>query len=128
MNARDAVARWIDVYTAAWRSGELSRLEEIFAPDARTRSAPFRPSESALQYHRRVLMTDRARDARFGLPLVDGDRAAVEYWASFTDNGEEVTIAGFVILWFGPDGRCLDSRDYWQLEKGRHEPATNWGR
>jgi hypothetical protein len=122
-----AVRRWIDVYQRAWRTGRLDELDSIFALESTTRSQPFRDSESALAYQRRVLTTDRSPDARFGEAVIAGDRAAVEYWATFTEKGEIVTIAGCVILRFGPDGRCTDSRDYWHLEPGRREPPAGWG-
>jgi hypothetical protein len=62
-----------------------------------------------------------------GRPFVDGDRVAVEWWTTMIDEGEEVTLPGCLLLHFGPDGRCVDLREYWNLEPGLHEPFPGWG-
>lgn len=57
----------------------------------------------------------------FGEPVVDGDRAAVEYWAILRLEGKEQTLAGTTLLRFDAEGRVVEHRDYWALEQGRRE-------
>lgn len=62
-----------------------------------------------------------------GSPFVDGDRVAVEWWATMISEGEALTLPGCLLLRFAPDGRCSDLREYWNLEAGRREPFSGWG-
>ena len=57
----------------------------------------------------------------FGAPLVDGDRAAVEWWAFAQEGGAEVTLAGISLLRFDPSGLVVEQRDAWAMAEGRVE-------
>ena len=59
---------------------------------------------------------------RFGEPVVSGDRAAVEWWASWTEDGQPITLAGATLLRFDDEGKVVDQRDYWNQASGRIEP------
>jgi hypothetical protein len=50
----------------------------------------------------------------FGEPIVDGDRAAVEWSAETTlkDGGTE-NLAGVSLLRFDEDGLVVEQRDFW---------------
>ena len=61
---------------------------------------------------------------RFGEPVVSGDRAAVEWWASWIEEGETITLAGVTMLRFDDDGKVVDQRDYWNQAEGRIEPVS----
>jgi hypothetical protein len=63
---------------------------------------------------------------RFGKPLVSGSRAAVEWWASWVENGQRLTMAGTTLLRFDDEGAVVDHRDYWNRQPGRAEPYTGW--
>ena len=56
-----------------------------------------------------------------------GDRAAVEWWASWREDGELLTLAGTTVLRFGPDGLVAEHVDYWVDGTGRLEPYPGWG-
>jgi hypothetical protein len=65
----------------------------------------------------------RRWECRFGDPVVDGDRAAVEYWAILRRrDGGEATLAGIAVLRFGADGLVVEQRDYWDLAEARRPP------
>ena len=52
------------------------------------------------------------------------DRAAVEYWAVVSADGEEETLdRASALLRFGPDGLVVEQRDYWAMQPGR-SPAN----
>jgi hypothetical protein len=76
---------------------------------------------------RRELPLEADVDARFGRPIVEGDRAAVEWWATLVEDGEEITLAGFSWLRFDGDGLVAEQRDYWARRDGRTSPSEPWG-
>jgi ketosteroid isomerase-like protein len=121
--------RWAEGYKVAWKAGNAEAAAALYAPDCVFRSAPFREPEPPLDYTRRVFPEASAFDVRFGEPVEEGDRAAVEWWATLvTAEGEEQTLAGCSVLRFGDDGLVVEARDYWDLEPGRREPHGTWGR
>jgi len=61
---------------------------------------------------------------RFAEPLVDGDRASVEYWAHVEYDGQPATISGCTVLDFDQDGLVARSRDYSFLEPGHLVPPV----
>jgi SnoaL-like domain len=122
-----SVQRWIDGWSIAWNSGDASALEGVYAEGCSFRSHPFREVEHPLEYARRALVDEEEVDARFGEPVVDGDRAAVEWWATLREAGEEITLAGCSILRFDSHGRCVEQRDYWTQGDGRRPPFAGWG-
>jgi hypothetical protein len=68
----------------------------------------------------------RIDDVRFGAPVVEGDRACVEYRARFLDRqGTAMTLAGCAMARFNADGLITEARDYWHVQEG-HEPPPEW--
>jgi hypothetical protein len=123
-----SVERWIEGWKQAWNALDASFLDGVYADDCVYRSHPFRAPAPPLEYARRVLAEEDAVDARFGEPVVEGNRAAVEWWATLVEDGKEITLAGCSMLRFGPDGRCVEQRDYWAVADGRRGPFEGWGR
>jgi len=66
--------------------------------------------------------------AWFGEPIVEGDRASIEWWAALREADEEVTLAGTSVLRFDADGLVTDQRDTWNLTVDRRDPPDGWGR
>jgi ketosteroid isomerase-like protein len=121
--------RWADRYRAAWEAGDAAAAAALYAPDCVFLSAPFRDPEAPLSYTTRVFPEARGEDVHFGEPVEEGDRAAVEWWATLVlPDGEEQTIAGCSVLRFDEQGLVVEARDYWQLEPGRRAPHETWGR
>jgi hypothetical protein len=55
-----------------------------------------------------VFAEEQSAEFGFGDPLVDGDRAAVEWWATVQlRGGGEERLRGVTVLRFAADGRCL---------------------
>jgi hypothetical protein len=63
-----------------------------------------------------------------GASVVEGGRAAIEWWAALVENGVETTLAGTSVLRFDADGLVLEQRDTWNQVDGRRQPPDNWGR
>jgi len=101
----------------------------LYRPDATYRSSPFAEPEpgGAVAYLRRQFAVEEAVQCRFGDPIVSAERAAVEWWASWIEGAEVVTLAGTTVLSFAPDGLVVDHVDYWVQAEGRHGPYAGWG-
>ncbi len=126
VSTRVAVSKWVSRYSRAWRSKDAREAASLFAEDAEYYSHPFRPAEvgrdKVRQYTIGAFDIDEVYNVRFGKPIVEGSRAAVEYWGSMKENGKDVTIAGCVMLRFARNGLCNGLRDYWTLQEGRLPP------
>jgi hypothetical protein len=101
----------------------------LYRPDATYRSSALRDPEpgGALGYLRRQLAVEETVHCRFASPIVDGSRAAVQWWASWVEGDEQVTLAGTTVLRFASDGLVEDHVDYWLQAEGRHAPYDGWG-
>ena len=128
MEARD----WIGAYGQAWREADDEAAADLFTDDAVYRSHPLREPhrgrDAIREYWRSATRTQEQIDLRFGEPIVVGKRAAVEWWATMREHGEDVTLPGILVLRFAPDGRCEELREAWHLEPGHRDPPAGWGR
>jgi uncharacterized protein (TIGR02246 family) len=124
--------RWIETYERAWEALDAEAIAALYADDAVHRSTPFRSPhlgpEGVFEYTRAAFAEEAYEDVRFGEPVEDGDRAAVEYWATMVEAGRKKTLAGCVVLRFDGVGLVTESRDYWHLEEGARSPPEGWGR
>ena len=134
MTAAEAARRWADVWARGWRAHDVDAIVDLYAEDARFRSAPFRDPHLGRAGVRAYVewafaSEEPGGNVRFGEPLVAGsDRAVVEYWATLREGGKDVTIAGIAVLRFGTDGRVVEQRDYWSMEDRRRDAPAGWGR
>ncbi len=123
--------RWIRNYSKAWRGKDARTIASLFTEDATYNSHPFRPvnqgRKSILEYTLGALDVEQVYEVRFGKPIVEGSRAAVEYWTTMREKVEDVTLAGYVMLRFAKNGLCKELRDYWVLQTGRLQAPPNWG-
>jgi hypothetical protein len=122
-----AARRWRDTWLAAWPRRDAAAVVALYAEGAVYRAHPFRDAISPREYVERVFAEEEEIECRFGEPLVDGARAAVEWWASFREGGEDVTLAGTTVLRFGADGLVAEHLDYWVGDDGRRQPFPGWG-
>ena len=128
IDTETAARRWIETWSAAWPAADVEALASVYADDAPFRSRPFGKPDTLRSYLARAFAEEDLVEARFGEPVVSGNRAAVEYWAVLRGDEGEVTIAGAAFLRFSPDGRVLEHRDYWEQRAGVAEPPAGWGR
>src|SRR5947207_12753966 len=104
--------RWAEGYQRAWDADDPDAAAALYRPDCVFRSAPFREPEPPIEYTRRVFPEAKAEDVRFGEPVEDGDRGAVEWWATLvTPDGTEPAIAGCSGLRFDGEGLVAEARD-----------------
>jgi uncharacterized protein (TIGR02246 family) len=131
LDSQAAARRWAMTWTAAWQAHDVEAVVALYADDAVHRSTPFRPPHSGRQAIREYVAQafadeQQVDDVRFDTPIVEGDRACVEYWASFLDQqGTAMTLAGCAMARFDGEGRVTEARDYWHLREG-HQPPPEW--
>jgi SnoaL-like domain len=103
-------------------------VSALYAPDAVFYSHPFRERQAPRGYVAWAFEEQAEAECRFGEPVVDGDRAAVDWWAVVTStDGSVESLAGTSLLRFDPDGRVVEQRDAWASEAGRRE-LPDWAR
>lgn len=108
----------------------MEAIAALYSDDARYRALAFRSPDGGRAGVRRYLRSafdaEEGVECRFGEPIVDGDRAAVEWWASWIEDGDGLTLAGTTILRFDADGLVVDHRDYWNETADRSRPYDGW--
>ena len=97
-------------------------MSTLYAPDAVFFSHPFREQQVPAEYAAWAFSDQASAECRFGSPLVDGERAAVDWWAVVTATDRSVeTLAGTSLLEFSRDGLIVEQRDVWASLPGRVE-------
>jgi hypothetical protein len=128
---RERVDAWLDGYRRAWEQADTPAVLGLFTADATYRSHPLRLAHAGhrgvADYWARVTADQRDVRVRFGDPIVDGDRVAVEWWTVMRAGGDPVTLAGCLLLTFAADGRCQALRECWNLAEALVDPPPDWG-
>ena len=131
-HAAAAARRWAETWQRAWEALDADAVVALYAPDAVVTTQPFRESERGIDairgYIAGAFAEETAVRAWVGTPMVDGDRASVEWWAALTEAGEDVSLAGTSTLRFDANGLVTEQRDSWNLAPSRREPPAGWGR
>ncbi|GAA3786281.1 hypothetical protein GCM10022226_00480 [Sphaerisporangium flaviroseum] len=128
MDSREAAGRFARTWERGWAAHDADLIGTLYADGCTHRSMPFRPVHQGrsglLEYIRWSFDAERATDVRFGTPLVDGDRAFVEYRVFLVEKegDKPVTLAGCAAVRFGEDGLVTEARDYWHVADGHREP------
>lgn len=128
MDARTAARRWAEVWSSAWPTADVEAISALYAKDAVFYSHPFRARQSPREYVAWAFGDQDAAECRFGEPVVDQGRAAIDWWAVIASkDGSLQTVAGTSLLRFDGAGRVVEQRDAWADEAGcRDLPA--WAR
>ena len=123
-----AATRWAAVWQQAWPASDIDAIAALYAPNAVFYSHPFRSAQSPRDYVAWAFADQKAADCRFGPAVVDGDRAAVDWWAALTSvDGSIESLAGMSLLRFDDDGLVVVQRDAWAYAEGRVELEV-WAR
>lgn len=125
------VAGWLEAYKVAWETKDADAAAALFTVDASYREEPYAEAFAGRQgvhdYWTRVTATQEGIDFRYGTPVVEGDRAAAEWWVTMTNGGADVTLAGEFLLLFDGDGLCRELREYWHYAPAQNTPPAGWG-
>ncbi len=130
-NAPADYAGWLERYRRAWIDRDAAAAGDLFTDDAVYREepfkAPFAGRDAIRDYWTRVTATQRDIELRYGRPVVDGRRVAVEWWVTLVNGEAPATLAGEFLLTFAENGQCRELREYWAYVDGRVEPPAGWG-
>jgi hypothetical protein len=130
MDPETAARRWADTCSRAWPQRDVEAIAALYADTAVYRSSAFRPPDLGLAGVRRYLNenlpVEENIECWFGQPIVSGDRAAVEWWGSWTEQDQELTFAGVTVLRFDGQGKVVEHRDYDNHIEQRQPPYANW--
>src|SRR5687767_523284 len=122
--------RWVAAWRDGWPAKDIEAMAAFYAPDATYLSVPFRQPDRGVEgvrsYLKRELGVESEFKCWFRSPIVDGNRAAIEWWASWVEGGDELTLAGSTFLTFNDAGLITDHRDYWNQTNGRRPPYPGW--
>ncbi|MBA2313070.1 MAG: nuclear transport factor 2 family protein [Actinobacteria bacterium] len=126
-----SIGRWADAYARAWEQADADAVVELFTPDASYRSLifdePHLGRDAIRAYWGRATASQSDVRVWLGNPLVDGNRAALEWWTVLKEEKGEVTLPGCLLLEFEA-GRCARLNEYWHLEHTAVYPYEGWGR
>jgi hypothetical protein len=114
VDTREAANRWRETWERGWRTHEPAEIVALYPEGAHFQSHPFREATTPRDYIEPTLAEEESAECKFGEPIVDGDRAAVE-WSAETklkDGGTE-KLAGVSLLRFNLDGLVTEQRDFW---------------
>jgi SnoaL-like domain len=130
MDPETAARRWADTWSRAWPLRDVEAIVALYADTAVYRSLAFRPPDVGLAGVRRYLNeqfpVEENIECWFSQPIVSGDRAAIEWWGSWTEQGEDLTFAGVTVLRFDDRGDVVEHRDYDNHIKRREPPYPGW--
>ena len=130
MDIERSAQRWRDVWERAWAAKDVEAIVELYAEAAEYRALVLRPPElgsaGVRDYLQRNFAVEHDIECRFGSPVAAGDRAAVEWWATWVEDGERLTMAGSTFLRFDDDGLVVDHRDYWNQVDSKEPPFLGW--
>lgn len=128
MEARHAAHRWATAWKAGWEALDPEPIMALYAPDAVHRTEPFREpsrgSDAIRAYVERVLAEEEEPRVWMSEPIVDGDRAAIAWWAALREEGADTTLAGVSLMRFDADGLVVEQWDAWN-QRGERRDAPS---
>lgn len=126
MTTEDAARRWAEAWRQGWETLDADRIVACYAEDARLSTEPFRePYRGAVgvrDYVTTVFAEEDEPRVWVAEPIVEGDRAAIAWWASLREDGADATLAGTSLLRFDHDGLVVDQWDAWNRIDERRDP------
>jgi SnoaL-like protein len=130
MDVQAAARRWAETWARAWPQRDVDAIASLYAEDALYRGLVFREPERGTPGVRRYLeenfKVEQEIECWFGEPIAADSRAAVEWWATWVENAERLTLAGTTVLRFDRHGHVVDHRDYWSQVDRREPPFEGW--
>jgi hypothetical protein len=122
---------WLEAYRKAWVERDPTAAAALFTADATYAEQPYQDAfagpAGVRDYWARVTATQSDVEIRYGTPITVGNRTAVEWWTTLTNDGVPITLAGAFMLEFDASGRCRSLREYWHFAEGTHDPKPGWG-
>ncbi len=125
-----AAQRWRDTWERAWAGKDVEAIVALYADEVEYRALVHRQPElgpaGVRDYLRRNFAVEHDVECRFATPVASGDRAACEWWATWVEDGQRLTMAGSTFLRFDATGLIVDHRDYWNQSDRPERPYSGW--
>ena len=129
MTIREGAERWARTWERGWAARDIDAVIGLYADDVVYSSEPFREPYRGLtgvrEYVSQAFAEEDDIHATFAEPIVGESGAAVAWWATLRENGEEITLAGTSLLRFDDDGLVVEQWDTWN-QSSRSVDATGW--
>ena len=130
MKPVEAARRWASVWQGAWEALDIESIVALYGEDAVLSTAPFRAPyrgpDGVRSYVARVFGEEERPRVRMGEQIVEGDSAAIPWWATLREEGIDVTLAGTSLLRFDASGLVVEQWDTWNVTQGHHDPPEEW--
>ena len=130
-DTRATARRWARQWKRGWDGRDVDKLISLYADDVAYWSEPFRePFQGRARLRRYFVQAMKAEDqvgSWFGEPVVDGDRAAVAWWASLHEDGKPISLAGISLLRFNRAGLVAEQWDGWNQVDAQPPRPAGWG-
>jgi hypothetical protein len=130
-DTRAAAQNWARTWQAAWEARDVERVLTLYSPEIEYWTEPYREPYRGLagarEYVTQSFASEHTVTAWFGEPLVDGDRAAVPWWATQIEDDKPVTLAGISLLRFNDDGLVVEEWDTWNATEPMRTRPPTWG-
>lgn len=133
MDTHEAAGRWAETWARAWSEQDVEAIAGLQAEGGDHFASAFRAyrGRDGLRDYLRECFAEETAPAEtwFAEPTVDGDTAAVEYWAVISTADGPQTISGCTVVRFDAAGLVAQARDYSHLREERIEPPREpaWG-
>jgi ketosteroid isomerase-like protein len=128
VDAREAARQWATTWACSWPAKDAGAIVARQAEDGDHWASMFRQfrGRAGLRSYLGECFAEESRPAQvwFAEPQVDGDRAAVEYWALVYLNDQPTTISGCTVLRLDESGLVAEARDYSHVKEGHHAPPA----
>jgi len=109
-----AAENWRRTWARGWHAHEAAAILDLYAEEVFFQSHRFRDPQAPRDYVEPTLAAEAWADCEFKEPVVDGDRAAVEWRAEVKlKDGVTEKLAGVSLLRFNADGLVVEQRDFW---------------
>jgi YD repeat-containing protein len=132
MDATAAARRWADTWQREWPNADVDALSNLYHPDVHYAVDAFREvirgAPDLRRYFADVFAEETELTAWIGEPIVEGQRASIEWRATLLENGQPVSIVGTSTLRFDAAGLVVEQRDTWNQSSGQTPPPEGWGR
>lgn len=130
-DTRAAARRWAEAWQSGWEALDPERILACYADGALLSTEPYREPyrgrAGVRDYVTKVFGQEADPRVWLSQPFVDGNRAAISWWASLREDGADATLAGTSVLRFDDDGRVIEQWDAWNLLDERRDPPSTWG-
>ena len=128
---RESATAFVEGYGQAWGSWDIDAFLSLFSEDVVYVAHPTEETvlgKDALAVYLRKEQAEQG-DVRveMGMPIVEGDHVAAEFWVTAV-NPREATIPGCLVAQLEADGRCNQFREYWFDVDGHTAAPSGWGK